>query len=152
MHQNFEILSKDAILNSTAISQSYQHALAWWNCQAMLGNQLRRYRAVRSTTINQSNCSYRELRTILTTYPIPLWRHSGLPKCNWIGLRPFSTLGILPLHLHWQTQQMRRRGNGGNTTSEHGWWGRFRIQTSTLVTLPNSFCASLNMGLLGQYM
>ena len=95
----------------------------------MLGHQLCRYKAMHSTTVNQSNCSCRELRTIQTTHPIPLRRHTGLPKCNWIGLRPFSTLRTPLLHLHWQTQQTRRRGNGGNTTSEHGWRGNFKIQT-----------------------
>ena len=111
----------------------------------MLGHQLCRYKAMRSTTVNQSNCSCRELRTIQTTHPIPLQRHTGLPKCNWIGLKPFSTLRTPLLHLHWQTQQTRRQGNGGNTTGEHGWQGNFKIQTSKTTTLPSSYCPSLNM-------
>ena len=102
-----------------------------------------------STTVNQNNYSCRVLRTIQTTHPIPLRRYTGLPMCNWIGLRPFSTLRTPLLHLHWQMQQTCRRGNGGNTTGEHGWRGNFKIQTSITTTLPSSYCLSLNMGWLG---
>ena len=87
-----------------------------------------------STTVDQSNCSCRKLHTIQTTHPIPLRRHTRLPKCSWIGLRPLSTRQTSLLHLHWQTQQTRRGGDGGNTTGEHGWRGNCKIQTSISTT------------------